>query len=100
WEPGFAAESFARAKILRRIGPDAPALKKWLTHPVALDSAPGPVRHRVQSYLDVVAKLGIETARPEFFAAAETGASPVAGSILLSPDSDYGSNHEWPLDRW
>ena len=28
------------------------------------------------------------------------GIAPVAGAVLLCPGSDFGANHEWPLEGW
>lgn len=98
WETGLAAEVFKLAGIPRRLGPGERKLKKLLTHPLGF--APGPLEHRVRFYLAAVGELGIETARAGFFAPAVSGIEPVAGSVLLAPDSDFGPNHEWPPDRW
>jgi len=99
WEPGVAADIIVRAAIARRIGPESKALRKVLTHPVELAREPGPVQHRVRSYLSLVEKLGVTTSRPEFFAPI-SGADPVDGSVMLCPDSDFGVTCEWPLERW
>ncbi len=98
WEPGHAAEAFKAAGIPRRLGPNDRKLVKFLTHP--LKSTPGPLEHRVRHYLTAVEELGIQTAIAGFFAPALPGISPASGPILLCPDSDFGPNHEWPLDRW
>lgn len=100
WEPGRAAEACLRARIPRRLGPAATALKKYLTHPVALAAAEHPLEHRVRHYLRVLESLGLETARAEFFAPADLGVPRQARSLLLCPDSDFGRSHEWPLARW
>jgi heptosyltransferase-2 len=44
--------------------------------------------------------MGVDASKPEFFA--PLGSTPESRNkqILLYPDSDFGSNHEWPLDRW
>ena len=98
WEPGFAAEAFALSGIPRRLGPDERRLKKRLTHPLGLPEKP--LEHRVRFYLSAVEQMGIHTGNPEFFAAAPLGIAPVAGTVLLSPDSDFGPTHEWVLERW
>ena len=98
WETGLAAEAFKLAGIPRRLGPDERKLKKLLTHPLGF--AAGPLEHRVKHYLAAVGELGIETGQAEFFAPAVLGVEPVAGAVLLCPDSDFGPNHEWPLERW
>jgi ADP-heptose:LPS heptosyltransferase len=100
WEAEVAAEAIAKAKIPRRIGPDEKPLSRLLTHPVAPLTKPGPVTHRVRHYLGVVESLGVSMARPEFFAPADLGIRQQPDSVLLCPDSDFGSSHEWPLERW
>ena len=98
WENDLAAEAFKLAGIPRRLGPDGGKLKKLLTHPLGFVA--GPLEHRVRYYLAAVEELGIETAQPAFFAPAALGIEPVAGAVLLCPDSDYGPSHEWLLERW
>lgn len=99
WEPGFAAETFHRAAIPRRLGPPGGrALRKHLSDP--LESLPGPLEHRVRFYLGAVEEMGIDTRQPEFFAPATPGLGAEEGRWLLTPDSDFGPSHEWPLDRW
>ena len=98
WETGFAADVFKIAGIARRLGPDERWLKRKLTHPLAFSA--GPLEHRVRHYLAAVEELGIETGRPEFFAPAAVGVEPVAGAVLLCPESDFGPSHEWPVARW
>lgn len=98
WESGFAAEVFKIAGIPRRLGPDERKLKKRLTHPLGFSA--GPLEHRVRFYLAAVEELGIETGRAEFFAPAEMGAEAMPGAVLLCPGSDFGSSHEWPVERW
>lgn len=95
-EPGMAAEVFKIAKIPRRLG--TPGLKKLLTHPLGF--ATRPLEHRVRHYLAPVEELGVATDRPEFFAPAALGIESVSEGVLLAPDSDFGANHEWPLERW
>lgn len=100
FEDGLAAEAFARAGIQRRLGPQGKPLGKRLTHPIDLPGEPGPPEHRVRFYLSLVEALGVETKRPEFFAPADFGAVADPKSLLLCPDSDFGANHEWPMERW
>lgn len=98
WETGHAADAFKLAAIPRRLGPGERKLAKLLTHP--LKSAAGPLEHRVRHYLAAVDELGIPTNVPAFFAPALSHTGTEAGSILLCPDSDFGPNHEWPLEGW
>ena len=98
WEPGFAADAVQLAGVPRRLGPAERKLNKRLTHPLALIE--NPLDHRVRFYLSAVEQLGIRTDQSEFFAPANLGIPPVAGVVLLSPDSDFGPSHQWPLAGW
>ncbi len=98
WDAGFAAEAFKIAKIPRRLGPQDKKLRKLLTHPLTM--AVSPLEHRVRFYLATVEELGISTTQPEFFAPAALGIEPSAAAVLLCPGSDFGANHEWPVERW
>jgi len=98
WEPGFAADVSKLAGISRRIGPSERKLNKQLTHPLGV--VPNPLDHRVRYYLSAVEEMGINTLDPQFFAPAEIGIQPVPDAVLVCPDSDFGSTHEWSLDRW
>ena len=98
WETGLPAEAFKLAAIPRRLGPGERKLNKLLTHPLAFVT--GPLEHRVKHYLAAVEELGIETGRAELFAPSMSAVVPAPGSVLLCPDSDFGPNYEWPLDRW
>ena len=98
WEDGILAKAFAKATIARRLGPEKVVPAKWLTHP--LDIEEGVREHRVRMYLETCERIGVETANPEFFAPADLGILPEAGTVLLCPGSDFGASHEWPLDRW
>lgn len=98
WEAGPMADAVCLAKIARRLGPQEPKLVKQLTNPLSIGEKP--LEHRVRFYLSAVELMGMDTRNPEFFAPVDIGVSPVEGAVLLSPDSDYGPSHEWPLDRW
>jgi ADP-heptose:LPS heptosyltransferase len=98
WEDGFAADAAVMAKVPRRLGPAVGRLAKKLTHP--LTNAEKPLDHRVRSYLSALEEMGIATGDPEFFAPADIGVAPVRQAVLLSPESDFGPSHEWPLERW
>ena len=100
WEPGAAADAFARLGIERRLGPQVKPLTRRLTHPICPLIAPGPLDHRVRYYLTLIGTLGIDVAKPEFFAPAMMGIVAEPGTVLICPDSDFGISHEWPLDRW
>lgn len=98
WEAGFAAEVFKAAATPRRLGRNDAKLKRLLTHPLGFSV--GPLEHRVRFYLSAVEELGMETAKPGFFAPIAGEIEPDQGAVLLCPGSDFGANHEWPVDRW
>ncbi len=98
WEPGFAADAVVLANVPRRLGPAERKLGRRLTHPLSF--ATNPLDHRVRFYLSAVEEMGITTSLAEFFVAADLGIAPVAGAVLLSPESDFGPSHEWLPDRW
>jgi ADP-heptose:LPS heptosyltransferase len=98
WEQGLAADAVNISGVPRRLGPAGKKLKKLLTHPLVF--AEKPLEHRVHFYLSAVEEMGINTLNPEFFSPVHIGIEPVAGAVLLSPDSDFGPSHEWPLERW
>jgi heptosyltransferase-2 len=98
WEASPAADAARVAKIGNRIGPAIKPLKKILTQAIAVDDAA--TDHRVRFYLQITMQMGVETYLPEFFAPLGPPAASRSEQILLCPDSDFGSSHEWPLDRW
>lgn len=98
WAPGFVADAVKLADVPRRLGPDERKLKRRLTHPLRV--AEKISEHRVRFYLSAVEAMGIHTGNAEFFAPAPGGIEPLAGTVLVSPDSDFGPSHEWPLERW
>ena len=100
WEPGVAADASVRARIARRLGPNEKPLKKHLTHPVELVAAARPLEHRVRHYLALVESLGLDTSQAGIFAPVALGLPRQPQALLLSPDSDFGPSHEWPLERW
>ncbi len=98
WEDGAAAKACARSAIAHRTGLPAPGLAKRLTHPLERTVRPGPPEHRVRRYLDTVALLDAEPLDPRWFE--PLPAEPGKSGLLIAPDSDFGSHHEWPVDRW
>ncbi|MCX6846964.1 MAG: hypothetical protein NTU84_10515 [Verrucomicrobia bacterium] len=98
WEASSAADAARLAKIGNRIGPAIKSLKKILTQAITIDEAA--TDHRVRFYLQATMQIGVESYLPEFFAPLGPPAASRGDQILLCPDSDFGSSHEWPLDRW
>jgi ADP-heptose:LPS heptosyltransferase len=98
WEAGMLADTFKIAAIPRRLGPGEKKLARQLSHPLAF--AVSPLDHRVQFYLAAIRELGISAESPDFFAPAAMGVKPVAGAVLLCPDSDFGPSHEWRIEHW
>ena len=98
WEAGFAADAFKVAALPQRLGPATGKLAKQLTHPLGLTEKP--LDHRVRFYLSAVEEMGIHTTQAVFFAPVNIGIKRSPRAVLLSPESDFGASHEWPLDRW
>ena len=98
WEAGVPLKAFVKAGIPRRLGPDSAIFKKLLTHP--MEVAEGATDHRVRLYINTATQMGIPVDKPEYFIAAPIGVPAEPNTVLLSPGSDFGPSHEWPLDRW
>ena len=98
WEAGIAADAARLANLPRCLGPAAGKLAKQLSHPLMVVEKP--LDHRVRFYLSALEEMGIATTQPEFFAPADIGIAPMAGTALLSPESDFGTSHVWPFDHW
>lgn len=101
WETGELAKAVRKAGIHKRIGPAQGSKGKLAKHLTeTLNEQAHPTQHRVQFYLTAVNEMGVPTAKPEFFAPAQDLDPTAANSILLAPDSDFGSSCEWPLEKW
>jgi Glycosyltransferase family 9 (heptosyltransferase) len=98
WEDGLVAKACAKAAIPCRYGPAGMRPARLFTHP--LEIMEGSCEHRVQFYLKSCKLLEAAADQPEYFAPASLGVSQKVGSILLCPDSDYGSSYEWSLEKW
>ena len=98
WEAGPAADACAKAGVNERIGLPATKLAKRLTRTLERTVKPGPPEHDVTRFLDLVRLLGAEPMKAEHFAPIECDQNKA--SLLIVPESDYASNHEWPADRW
>lgn len=100
WEEGEAADALAKAGVPRRLGPPAKGLDKRLTERIQVIEEAGPIRHRVQFYLGIAAKLGAETMVAENFAPVAIDVPRAVDRVLLVPDSDFGKHFEWSQERW
>ena len=98
WEPGMAAEVIKLMNVPRQLGPANGKLRKQLTQPLAVSNNSS--EHRVRFYLAAVEEMGLTTFNPEFFAPVALGIERLTNAILISPDSDFGPSHEWPLSQW
>lgn len=98
WENGIAARALAKSGIEKRLGPDDGKLGKLLTHPLAVKESP--IEHRVRMYIGACSHMGVDVNKPEYFMAAPLGIPAEPNTVLLCPGSDFGTSHEWPLDRW
>jgi len=93
-----AAIAFAKAEINKRIGYQAAAYQKHLTHSTAILSPTGPVEHQVQYYLKFAHELGLNPMNKENFIEAERSAPSQPPILALTPGSDYGPSHQWAVD--
>lgn len=100
WEAGEAADALAKAGIERRLGPPLKGLEKRLTESFTVTEVPGPIQHRVRFYLGLVEKLGGEAMVAENFVPVAIDVPRAVDRVLLVPDSDFGSHHEWLPERW
>ena len=98
WEEGVAASALAKSGIEKRLGPNIGKLAKLLTHP--LNAQEEPQEHRVRMYIRACSEMGISVEKPEYFTSAPLGIPAEPQTVLLCPGSDFGTSHEWPLDRW
>jgi len=98
WEPGMAAEVIKLMNVPRQLGPANGKLRKQITQPLGISN--NPLEHRVRFYLAAVEEMGITTFNPEFFAPVALGIERLTNAVLISPDSDFGPSHEWPLNQW
>ena len=100
WQKNLGAEYCAASKIKQRLGYPAKELKKYLTDSVIIPAAEGAPDHRVQHYLQLMEKLHVPTQKPELFVPVNLGISQTPGTILLSPESDYGGHYQWSIENW
>lgn len=100
WEQGKAAKALAQVGVIRRFGHPVPGLEKFLTDVVAVASVPGPIEHRVRYYLNFVEQLGCDGFVKSNFQRAPLPPAPDKPRIVLAPWSEYGSAHQWPVERF
>lgn len=100
WEDSAIGRALAKAGISRRLGPSDCDLDKWLTDPINLQSAPGPIAHRVQHYLRFVEMLGAQPYQPGYFRPPQRPKATSPDRVALVPGSDFGPSAEWPLERF
>ncbi|MBT6399566.1 MAG: glycosyltransferase family 9 protein [Verrucomicrobia bacterium] len=100
WETSSAAQAFAKIGVENRLGFPNEKLVKYLTQPVRIAQKPGPIVHRVQSYLNFVKKLGFDPFHAAYFAPPTRPHAPELPILAISPGSDFGDAAEWPIDRF
>ncbi len=100
WEKDLAAEFCRSLAVKQRLGYALKPLMKFLTDAAPLDDNPGPVKHRVQYYLDLMETLKIPTRKAEIFAPSSMPTQRQAKHLLIAPDSDFGPSHEWSFGGW
>lgn len=100
WEDGTAAKAVASAKVKSRLGLPAGRLSKRLNQPLTITQKIGPATHQVQLFLGVATQLGVGAFESRHFAPLSSPISREPGSLLISPDSDFGSHYTWSTERW
>jgi ADP-heptose:LPS heptosyltransferase len=100
WEKGFASDFAYAAKIKQRLGYSKKNLVKYLTDQTSEVENFAKPQHRVKYYLDFMEKLNILTNQPKFFLPSVSLNEPKKTTVIVNPESDFGSHHEWPLDQW
>jgi ADP-heptose:LPS heptosyltransferase len=100
WEKNLAAKFSYALKIKQRLSYTNKKIQRYLTDAAPLMNEPGPVEHRVQYYLRFMEMLRIPTQKPQLFVPASLHPTRIPGHVIVSPSSDYGSTHEWSLQRW
>ena len=100
WEKNLGAEYCVASKIKQRLGYPSKECKKYLTDGVIIAAPEGAPQHRVQHYLRLMEKLHVPTQRPELFLPVNLGIPKTPGTILLSPESDYGNHYQWSIENW
>lgn len=90
----------AHAGVPSRFGLPAAGLAKQLTHPIEITQRPGPPTHHVRRFLDTAAQLGAGPFEPRHFSNLPSPVAREPGTLLLSPDSDFGTHYSWPAERW
>lgn len=100
WEAGIAADACARAGAAEIIGLPAPKLVKFLTKPLERKIKPGPAEHQVQRMLDTAELMGAQPLQGKFFQPIKLVTDRQPDALLITPDSDYGANHEWSPENW
>lgn len=100
WENSSAAQAFAKIGVENRLGFPNKKLVRYLTRSVGIAQKPGPIAHRVQSYLNFVKKLGFDPFHAAYFAPPSRPQAPKLPILAISPGSDFGDAAEWPIDRF
>lgn len=99
WEPGKAADALKSTFIRRKFGPATPAMGRGF-RPLGVAPKPGPVRHRVQDFLQLAKAFGAPPFDARHFAPVDLGLEAAGSSILLIPDSDSGASSQWREASW
>lgn len=97
WEDGEATAAINKSAIGTKFG--SPDLGRGFQD-IAVTRRAGPVEHRVRDYLLVAEKLGAQPFAAGHFSPVKLATDPPPHSIALVPDSDFGSSHQWPTERW
>lgn len=100
WEECKAAKAISGAGVPQRLGYAADQLEQRLTEVITVVGLPGPIEHRVRYYLNLVAQLGVDAFVKSSFEVPVLPSAPDKHRIAIAPFSEYGSAHQWPLERF
>lgn len=100
WEKNAGADFCKSLNLKQRLGYPVKELKRHLTGDVNVALTVGPTQHRVQHYLSFMERLHIPTMRADYFSPVKMNVPQVPSTVLLAPDSDYGSHYEWEIEKW
>jgi heptosyltransferase-2 len=100
WEETPAARAFAKVGIKKRFGESEGKLAKYLTDPLQAERKPGPIRHRVEHYLQLARELGADPLQAANFAPPKRPPELDPPCLAIIPGSDYGPAAEWLPERF
>lgn len=100
WESNLVSDLCRSLKLTQILCYNTKPLSKIATDVIPCIPRGGPTTHRVEHYLDFLKALHIPCHKPEFFSPCSVRNAASAQQLLLSPLSDFGASHEWPIASW